>query len=269
MIDDDNNTTGDEQSHAPSVIDEDDPFAEGEPEPQQDDQPESQGAASAAPASAPVNAMHAVVAAASDQSIKLTSIALRYNVKEDDPAWLLALAVLDTSAAAAQAVGAADKIEKSAAGVGDAIYTQTLRAGNELQGVIKTTLKGQVIETGKSLLRAIEVAADSGAQRIEQASAGLDAAAHQQQAIIMQKWRADLSAAAKAEMKARYAQSWLAITLTLIFMLVAGASLGIGAQYLDGKVLPWGWHVEVAGGGDCGTITTVRGTGEACIANKE
>ena len=260
MIDDNDNDTKD-------TI-EDDPFAESEP---QDDNAiqEDQGAAPAAPASAPANAMQEVMSAVSDRAGDFASIAMRYNVKEDDPAWLLALAVLDTSTAAEQAVGAADRIEKSAAGVGDAIYKQTIQAGNELQDVIKTALANEVIKTGKSLLQAIKVAADSGAQKIEVAAAGIDDVARQQQALIVRRLHADFAAAAKAETKARYARSWLAIAFTLLLTLALGAGLAITAGYLDGKVLPWGWHVATPGPADCGTITTIRGTGKACIATQE
>ena len=255
MIDD--NDTTDEA--------EDDPF---ESEPQAHEQ-EDQGAASAAPASAPANAMQTVINAAPAHAGKFAYIAMRYNVKEDDPAWLLALAVLDTSAAAEQAVGAADRIDKSTAGVGDVIYKQTMQAGNELQDVIRTALAAEVIKTGKALLQAIKLAADAGAQKIEVAAAGIDDAARAQQTVIVRRMHADFAQAARSATKSQYARSWLGIALTLLFTLAIGSGIGIEAQYLDGKVLPWGWHVATPGARDCGTITTLRGTGQACVATHD
>ncbi len=215
------------------------------------------------------SAMVQAIRAAGDRGPDLAAASVRYGIQENEPAFGLVTIAVDVDKAAKTASEAADRIERSMTSVGDSIYTQTIKAGNELQDVIKTALTSEVVKTGKSLLQAIKVAADSGAQKIEVASAGIDDAARAQQAVIVRKMHADFAAAAKAETKARYFRSWLAIAFTLLFTVALGAAAGIGAQYLDGKVLPWGWHVAISGPGDCGTITTVRGTGEACIAAKE
>ena len=209
------------------------------------------------------------IRAAGDRGPDLAAASVRYGIQEDEPAFGLVTIAVDVDKAAKTASEAADRIEKSMTGVSDAIYAQTIKAGNELQSVIKTALAAEVIKTGKSLLQAIKVAADSGAQKIEVAAAGIDDAARAQQAVIVRKMHADFAQAAKSETKARYARSWLAIAFTLLLTLGLGAGLAVTAGYLDGKVLPWGWHVATPGPADCGSITTPRGTGQACIATEE
>ena len=241
-------------------IEEQDPFEEKITR-----RPGIEGAAPAAPApeahAAPgtehgqESMMVQALRAAGDRGPDLAAASRRYGMQEDEPAFGLVKIAVDVAKAAKTASEAADRIKESTAGVGETIYAQTVRAGNDLQSVIKTALSGEVIKTGKSLLQAIKAAADSGAQKIEQASAGIDAAARAQQAVIVRRMHADFPQAARSETKARYARSWLGIAFTLLLTLGLGACIGIGAQYLDGKVLPWGWHIAEPGARDCGTIS--------------
>ncbi|MHB8388531.1 MAG: hypothetical protein ACYDBH_02990 [Acidobacteriaceae bacterium] len=205
----------------------------------------------------------------------LLKLLSRFGIDQGDPLVAGIHILLDTKAeraaaleAAAAAANAAGRIEKSTAGVGEDIYTQTIKAGNDLQGVITTALRGEVIKTGKGLLQAIQRAADSGAQKIETAAAGLDDAAHAQQAVTLRQWRADLAAAARHDSQARARTSWIGIALTVLLCVAIGAGLAVGAGILTGKVLPWGWRVTTPGAGDCGTVTTARGRGTVCLARR-
>ncbi len=246
---------------------EDDPFAEETSESTVVGEPQNQEwAASAAPAPQESGQRQAALDRAldklpQDRAVATARALLRHGVSEQDPvAEIIDIAIdadVARQAAAAAATSAADaagRIEAATKSIGDDIYKQALKAGSDVQGVIKATLHAEVVKTGKSLLQAIQRAADSGAQKIEQASAGLDDAARQQQQATLRQWKADLAATAKNETKARYARSWLAIAVTILLTLGLGAGLMFSGLYYARKILPWNWTLRVGNNGrTCGT----------------
>ncbi len=219
---------------------------------------------------------HAMSMVTPDRQAAVTRVMLRHGLNETDPLIEVIPLLVDVDAAsqaaiaAAQAaVGAADRIEKSTASVGDAIYQQTLKAGADLQGIVTTALHSEVVKTGKSLLEAISKSTALGAQKIEQAALGLDEIAKKQQAANVRAWRDDFAAAARLEMKSRLARSWAAIALTVLLCLGLGAGLMFGGLYYVRKIVPWGWHVASPGPGDCGTVTSASGgRGTVCLAHR-
>ncbi|MHB8564113.1 MAG: hypothetical protein ACYDDA_09265 [Acidiferrobacteraceae bacterium] len=173
-----------------------------------------------------------------------------------------ATAALQSAAAAAGAVKTA--VEQ----VPDVILKQTAAAGDDLKqqvavaGTLIINTAGEKADQVKAgLTAAIAQAAQASATVINQAVAGLGAAAESRTEELTREMQAAVAIAARDQIRAglagKMARSWSVVAGSLAFALLLGAGMGIEAQYLDGKVLPWGWHTVRTGAGECGHVQIV------------
>ncbi|MHB8388299.1 MAG: hypothetical protein ACYDBH_01805 [Acidobacteriaceae bacterium] len=180
---------------------------------------------------------------------------------EHDTAWLLVKAFINAWAAAAAAGEAATATRKELAGLPEAIYRGTTKAAADLQGVVEHAGKGiteLIAAAGKA---SIEIAAKQAATAIAEATAKLDTAASARREELIQEMQTAAAQAARDQIRAglagKMARSWSVVAGSLAFALLLGAGISIEAQYLDGKVLPWGWHTVRTGAGECGHVQIV------------
>ena len=166
--------------------------------------------------------MRAVGASAPD----LARIATRYGITENDPAWTLALAVRDATAAGVVAAQAADRIETAAQGVGDMVFRQAQLAGADIAASAATANEAKTLEAGGAIVSVIKHASQEGATALKAAAMSIPSAAAGQRDAILSEWRSALAATAaqEAAQRARRSEWWMGgIGLA---MMVASALLG-------------------------------------------
>jgi hypothetical protein len=205
----------------------------------------------------------------------LLKIASRYGVTPDDPLWSAILILLGSQKAAKETLEAAGKIEVAGDMVGEKIFTQTVKAGDDLKKVLSEAATKSAQEIVQKLMRSILTAIDkpltAGVQKIEEASGGLDAAAQAQRTAILAEWRKDLTSAAQAEAKRRgslaAATSWIAVLVTCVTFLIGGAILTHEYEVYSQHLLPSGYTLRYNQNGtpDCGAIARF---GQVCGVNK-
>lgn len=184
------------------------------------------------------NLMQEVMAAAPEAAPEIAVIAARYGLKEDDPAWMIATAVRDATAAGVATEAAATRIEAATQGVGEAIFNQTVRAGDDLKTLLKQALEEKTTEVGRTVVDVIRHSANEGAAAIKKAAASLPAAAAAQRDGIIQGWKTDFSslAAQEAAQRAQRREWWwtgAAIALTLV--------AGLGGAWVGYQMAPQAW----------------------------
>ncbi|MHB1529945.1 MAG: hypothetical protein ACYCXT_11040 [Acidiferrobacteraceae bacterium] len=156
---------------------------------------------------------------------------------DSDIAWLLVKSFINAWAAAAAAGAAAERTIAATAGIPDAIYQSTVRAGSDLRAVVGAEVKERGVELGVAITAAIQSAATSGAAALKKAAADLPSVATATQDEIIKEWRADLATAARDEARGvlagRMARSWgmVLMSLALAFCAGAGGAL-VGARLL-------------------------------------
>ncbi len=178
------------------------------------------------PADPPPDLMSEVMDGTGSTAPALAKIAARYGLREDDPAWLIAVAVRDATAAGAVADQAAGRIEAATREVADQVFRQAQRAGQDIAATAATAIETKTLEAGQALVTVINHAAQSGAGALKAAAVGLPAAANAQRDQILAEWRAHLASAAAREAahRARKSEWWMGgIGLA---MMAASALLG-------------------------------------------
>lgn len=180
---------------------------------------------------------------------------------DHDTAWLLVKAFINAWAAAAAAGEAATETKRELAGLPEAIYRGATKAAQDLKGVVEHAGKGitdLIAATGTaSIDRAAKQAAITLAEATEQLGTSVSA---RREELIREMQTAAAQAARdqiRAGLAGKMARSWSVVAGSLAFALLLGASIALEAQYLDGKVLPWGWHTVRTGAGECGHVRIV------------
>lgn len=195
-----------------------------------------------------------------DGATAVAKIASRYGLREDDPAWLIAVAVRDATAAGVVADKAAGRIESATAGISQKIYDQTLAAGKETA----TTLKGEGARISQAIVKAVTVTGQAVGAELQQAALAA-------KPVILRDWRAALMEATAAEAAKRNslaaASSWVSVLVACIFFMFTGATLVHEYEVAQNHLLPSGYRLiyKTNGHPDCGFI---RGIGQVCGVNK-
>ncbi|MHB8257637.1 MAG: hypothetical protein ACYDHY_12220 [Acidiferrobacterales bacterium] len=173
-----------------------------------------------------------------------------------------ATAALHSAAAAAGAVKTAieqvpEVIWKQTAAAGDDLRQQVAAAGRQILNTAAE--QGDQIKAG--LTAAMAQAAQASATVINQAVAGLENAAEFRTEELTREMQTAAAQAARDQIRVglagKMARSWSVVAGSLAFALLLGAGISIEALYLDGKVLPWGWHTVRTGAGECGHVQIV------------
>lgn len=220
----------------------------------------------------PPDLMSEVLESVGDGATALAKIAARYGLKEDDPAWLVAVAVRDACAAGDNAALAAGRIESATRDVADKIYTQTVRAGDDLKDLVSRGIRETTLEVGKKIGGAIQIVVQRGAEQIKEAAGEVDQTARDQLAKMVQEYRGYLTQAAASEASRRNslaaATSWISVLVTCIVFLAGGAILTHEYEAYTRHLLPSGYSLNVLQNGkpNCGYVDAVRGF--VCVVNK-
>lgn len=228
-------------------------FMTGEQPPEQGGVPAPAGAP---PPPAAPDLMSEVLEDVGDGATALAKLAARYGLKEDDPAWLVAIAVRDATAAGVVAEKAAGRIEDATRGISDKIFNQTMAAGKD----VATTLRGEGTTISQAIVQAVTTAG-------EQVGAELQQAALAAKPVILRDWRAALMEAAAAEAKRRGSlaamSSWVSVLVACAFFMFAGGALVHEYEVAQNHILPSGYALTHKANGtpDCGFI---QGFGQVC-----
>jgi hypothetical protein len=167
----------------------------------------------------------------------LATITGTHGIGPDDPLWSAIQVLLDvraeragTVAAAGQATAAAARIEAAAHGVGQTIFNQTVRAGDDLKTLLAASIEEKTVEVGKAVVAVIQHTVGEGAAAIKKAAASLPSAANAQRDDILKEWRAALTTTAAQEVahRARRGEWWImgGILLGMILMAAIGGWVG-------------------------------------------
>jgi hypothetical protein len=194
------------------------------------------GALPQTPEAPTADPMGEVMGAAGQAAPEIARIATRYGITEGDPAWVLALAVRDACAAGDNAAMAAGRIEDATRGVSETIYNQTLRAGEDLKGLVASGIRETTLDIGKKIGRAIEIVTQRGADKITSAANDLDQIAHDKIAGMIQEYKGHLAKAARQEAERRSiftgAVRWGVVASVIFGSLIFGVVNGwLGYRY--------------------------------------
>ena len=202
---------------------------------------QDQKPASAGTSMSPPDLMSAVMTAAGPSAPQVAMIAARYGIKEDDPAWILAAAVRDATAAGAVATTAATRIESATQGISDQIYKTTVAAGADLKAGVAQAIEDKTVEAGQALVGAIAHAAGKGAADLQKAAAGLDRMGAEKGAAFVETWKCDLARAvasqAKASLAWRLGRGYGVVAGALLVMMLMGAAIAIGLGLFTHKIV--------------------------------
>ena len=167
----------------------------------------------------------------------------------------------DATAALSQAASAAGAVREAVARIPDTILQQTAHAG--------TDLKGEIVAAGKAITQdiaaqgkaTINAASQASVAVLGKAIAKLGASAAARREEMTREMQVAAAKAIRDQIQlglaAKLARSWGLVSGFLLVAYLLGVGTGIGAPYLDGKVLPWGWHTVRAGAGECGQVQIV------------
>ncbi|MHB1670734.1 MAG: hypothetical protein ACYCVM_01560, partial [Acidiferrobacter sp.] len=170
---------------------------------------------------------------------ELAKVTSHHGITPTDPLWSAVQTLLDireersgTEAAAGRAADAATRIEAATQGVGETIFNQTVRAGDELKTLLKQALEEKTLEVGRTVVDVIRYSANEGATAIKKAAAGLPAAATAQRGAILADWQAALTTLATQEAaeRARRGEWWVIGAAAAFGLVMAVAGLWIGYQ---------------------------------------
>ncbi|MHB1609713.1 MAG: hypothetical protein ACYCXX_13975 [Acidiferrobacter thiooxydans] len=156
----------------------------------------------------------------------------------DDSAWLMFRKLRDATDAAAIADRAARRIEAATRAVGQTIFNQTVRAGDDLKVLLAAGIEEKTVEAGSAVVTVINHATQAGAAAIKKAAASLPVAAAQQREEILADWRAALASTAAQEAAHRASKGeWLALG-AILFAMIFGVSVG---GYVGFHLAPQAW----------------------------
>ncbi|MHB1609628.1 MAG: hypothetical protein ACYCXX_13540 [Acidiferrobacter thiooxydans] len=195
---------------------------------QQDPEPASAG--SPPQPADPPDLMSEVMDGAGSTAPALAKIVARYGLREDDPAWLIAVAVRDATAAGTVADQAAGRIEAATQAVGDLVFRQAQRAGADIAATAATAIEAKTLEAGQAIVTVIQHAAGAGGAALKAAAASLPTAAAAQRDGILAEWRSSLAATAAQEAahRARRGEWWLMAAIAVTMAAMAGLGGWVG-----------------------------------------
>ncbi|WP_297391155.1 hypothetical protein [Acidiferrobacter sp.] len=174
--------------------------------------------------------MSEVLEGAGADATALAKIAARYGLREDDPAWLVALAVRDATAAGVVAAEAAGRIESATRAVADQVFQQAQLAGADIAAAAGQAIEQKTLAAGSALVQVIKHSAGEGAAALKAAAMSLPAAAAGQRDAILADWKAALGATAaqEAATRARHGEWKImgGIALGMALMAAAGGYVG-------------------------------------------
>jgi hypothetical protein len=222
--------------------------------------PASAGSPSPPPVLPPIahvpDLMSEVLDGAGADTTALAKVAAKYGLREDDPAWLIAVAVRDATAAGVVADKAAGRIEAATRDVSKTIYDQTLAAGKETAA----TLKGEGTRISQAIVKAVTITGQAVSAELQQAALAA-------KPVILRDWRAALIEATASEAAKRNslaaASTWASVTFACIFFAITGAALVHEYEVAEAHLLPPGYSLIYKPNGQpaCGTIPKY---GEVC-----
>ena len=188
------------------------------------------GALPQAPGNTSADPMGEVMVAAGPEAPAIARIATRYGITEGDPAWVLALAVRDATAAGVVADRAAGRIEDATRNVGDLVYRQAQAAGADISAAAGQAIEAKTLEAGSAIVQVIKHAAGEGAAALKAASMAIPAAAASQRDQILADWKAALGATAaqEAATRARHGEWKIMGGIALGMALMAATGVYVG-----------------------------------------
>ncbi len=178
----------------------------------------------------PPDLMSEVMDGAGSTAPALAKIAARYGLREDDPAWLIAVAVRDATAAGTVADQAAGRIEAATRGVGDLVFRQAQMAGQDIAESAGKAIESKTLEAGQALVTVIQHSAQAGAAALKAAAMALPTAAAAQRDAILSDWKAALAdtTAREVAQRARRGEWWLMGGILLGMVLMAAMGIYVG-----------------------------------------
>lgn len=212
---------------------------------------------------AALDLMSEVMDSVGDGATALAKIAARYGLKEDDPAWLVAIAVRDATAAGVVADRAAGRIETATRDVSKTIYDQTLSAGRD----VATTLKGEGVRISQAIAKAVTATGQQVGDELQRAALAA-------KPIILRDWRAALMEATASEASRRNsiaaATSWVTVLITCCIFMISGALLVHEYEAYSHHLLPPGYALIYKANNrpDCG-LTTAYPNNPMCFVGKD
>lgn len=219
--------------------------------------PENEAPSGAVP---PPDLMGDLLKAAGTAAPTVGAIMARYGIRDDDPALLLATAVRDATAAGVVAERAAERIEDATRAIGDLIFDQTRRAGEDLQGGVKTAVSASMAAGAKMVAKIISDAANEGAATLTQAAADLEQKGESAGEDFIRSWRLHATKALDSHARSSLRRSLALIAGFIFAALLLGGGVTWGLFYWTGHLLPWRDHIIVLHGRpDCGYAQVLHG----------
>ena len=205
------------------------------------DKVQDQKPASAGTPMWPPDLMSAVMTAAGPSAPQVAMIAARYGIKEDDPAWILAAAVRDATAAGVVANTAATRIEAATGTIPDMLYKNVTSAGADLKAVLEAGIKARADEAGAALTNVILAASGHGADALKKAAMGLDMLAENRAETFVEQWKTQVATAvekqARTALRRSIARSWVSASFALLLAATAGGAVALGGAYLQHRLI--------------------------------
>lgn len=175
----------------------------------------------------------------------LAKITSHHGITPRDPLWSAVQTLLDVrdertgaEAAAGRAADAAARIEAATHGVGETIFNQTVRAGDDLKNLISAGIEEKTVEAGQALVAAIAHAAGQGAADLKKAAADLPKLVAKKKEETLTDWQASLASTAAQEAASRARKGeWWVMGAAVAFGLVM-AAIGIWVGY---RLAPKDW----------------------------
>lgn len=118
---------------------------------------------------------------------------------DGDIAWLLVKSFINAWAGAAATGDRLKEVQEATAKIGDTIFTQTVRAGEDLKSLVSAGIRETTIDVGKKIGNAIQTVTQRGVEQIKEAAGELDQTAREQLSVTIQEYKGNLARAARQE----------------------------------------------------------------------
>ncbi len=218
--------------------------------------PENEAPSGAVP---PPDLIGDLLKAAGTAAPTVGAIMARYGIRDDDPALLLAAAVRDAAAAGVVAERAAGRIEDATRAIGDLIFDQTRRAGEDLQGGVKTAVNASMSAGAKMVAKIIGDAASAGAATLTQAAADLEQKGESAGEDFIRSWRLHATKALDSHARSSLRRSLVLIVWFIFAALLLGGGVVWGLLDWTGHIIPWKYHLVIfQGRPDCGYAAALQ-----------
>ena len=202
-----------------------------------------------------------------DRSTATAKAMLKHGVKDGDPIVEVLNIALDADEArraaseAAKAAGdAARSTQEQVAGIPDAIFQGTVKAGDDLRGQVEAA-GNAVVEAATQ--KATEAAAlgesaimksvEAGRGVLKQAVTDLSVAAKDKRDALVRDMQSAALRAVEKQVKeglaARMARSYLVVVMSLLVAAIAGGAIALVGARIDGHLTPWGDRIATTPAG--------------------